>query len=107
MALCMDQDGYPADSVAAPIRAPHDGIEAVRPALGAMGGKIVAAGYPVGDTGSFSLRRYRTTPRQPASSWPWPLAVGSARAGSPGCPVARSGLSPVRKAHGSHHRPAR
>jgi uncharacterized protein with GYD domain len=48
MALYIYQGTYTAESVAAQIKEPHDRIEAVRPALEAMGGKIVAAGYPFG-----------------------------------------------------------
>jgi uncharacterized protein with GYD domain len=48
MALYIYQGTYTAESVAAQIKKPHDRIEAVRPALEAMGGKIVASGYPFG-----------------------------------------------------------
>jgi uncharacterized protein with GYD domain len=43
-ALYIYQGTYTAESVAAQIKEPHDRIEAVRPALEAMGGTIVAAG---------------------------------------------------------------
>jgi uncharacterized protein with GYD domain len=44
-----------AESVAAQIKEPHDRVEAVTPALEAMGGTIVAAGYPFGGYGAVIL----------------------------------------------------
>lgn len=49
MALYMYQAAYTAESIAAQIKEPQDRTEAVRPALEAMGVKIVAAGYPFGE----------------------------------------------------------
>ena len=49
MTLYMFQAAYTAESIAAQIKDPQDRIEAVRPSLEAMGGKILAAGYPFGD----------------------------------------------------------
>ena len=49
MPLYVYQAAYTPESVAAQIREPADGFEAVRPAFEAMGGKIVAAGYPFGE----------------------------------------------------------
>ena len=49
MALYMYQATYTAESVAAQIKEPQDRIEAVRPALEALGGKIIAGGYPFGE----------------------------------------------------------
>lgn len=49
MALYVYQAAYTAESVAAQIKEPQDRIEAVRPALEAMGGKIVVGGYPFGE----------------------------------------------------------
>lgn len=49
MALYMYQAAYTAESMAAQIKGPQDRIEAVRPSLEAMGGKILAGGYPLGD----------------------------------------------------------
>jgi hypothetical protein len=43
MALYMYQAAYAAESVAAQIKEPQDRIEAVKPALGALGGKIKSA----------------------------------------------------------------
>jgi uncharacterized protein with GYD domain len=49
MALYMYEVAYTPESLAAQIREPHDRIEAVRPGLEAMGIKIVAGGYPLGE----------------------------------------------------------
>lgn len=49
MALYMYQAAYTAESMAAQIKEPHDRIEAVRPALEALGGKILVGGYPFGE----------------------------------------------------------
>ena len=49
MPLYMYQAGYTAESIAAQIKAPQDRIEVVRPAFEAIGGKILAGGYPFGD----------------------------------------------------------
>jgi uncharacterized protein with GYD domain len=49
MALYIYQAAYTAESVAAQIKEPHDRIEAVRPAIEGLGGKLIAGGYPLGD----------------------------------------------------------
>ena len=49
MALFMYQAAYTAESVAAQIKEPHDRIEAVRPAIENLGGKLIAGGYPFGE----------------------------------------------------------
>ena len=49
MALYLYQAAYTAESVAAQIKEPHDRLEAVKPALEAMGVKIVVGGYPLGE----------------------------------------------------------
>jgi uncharacterized protein with GYD domain len=43
------QAAYTAESLAAQIRNPQDRIEAVRPAFEAIGGRILAGGYPFGE----------------------------------------------------------
>jgi uncharacterized protein with GYD domain len=49
MPLYMYQGAYTAESLAAQIKDPKDRIEVVRPAFDAIGGKILASGYPFGD----------------------------------------------------------
>ena len=45
----MSADTYTAESMAAQIKEPQDRIEAVRPALEALGAKILAGGFPFGE----------------------------------------------------------
>ena len=49
MPLYMYQAAYTPESLAAQIDSPQDRIEAVRPAFEAVGGKILAGGYPFGE----------------------------------------------------------
>ncbi len=49
MALYMYEAVYTQETLAAQVREPHDRIEAVRPALAAMGANILFGGYPFGD----------------------------------------------------------
>jgi len=49
MPLYMYQAAYTSESIAAQIKNPVDRIEAVRPAAEALGGKILAGGYPFGE----------------------------------------------------------
>ena len=49
MPLYMYQAAYTAESLAAQIKDPKDRIEVVRPAFEAVGGKILASGYPFGE----------------------------------------------------------
>jgi uncharacterized protein with GYD domain len=49
MALYLYQVSYTSEAVAAQVREPQDRIEAVRPVIEAMGGKLMAAGYPFGE----------------------------------------------------------
>ena len=49
MSLYLYQAAYTSESIAAQIKEPRDRIEAVRPAVEAMGATIVAGGYPFGD----------------------------------------------------------
>jgi len=49
MALYMYQAAYTPESLAAQIKDPKDRIEVVRPAVEAVGAKILASGYPFGD----------------------------------------------------------
>ena len=49
MPLYMYQAAYSAEALAALIKAPQDRLETVRPAFEAIGGKILAGGYPFGE----------------------------------------------------------
>ncbi len=49
MPLYLYEAAYTAESIAAQVKAPQDRIEAVRPAFEAVGGRILAGGYPFGE----------------------------------------------------------
>jgi uncharacterized protein with GYD domain len=49
MALYMYQASYTAKSMAAQIKDPRDPVEAIKPALAAVGATIVVAGFPFGE----------------------------------------------------------
>ena len=49
MPLYLYQAAYTSESLAAQIREPKDRIEVVKPAVDAVGGKILASGYPFGE----------------------------------------------------------
>lgn len=49
MPLYLYQAAYTPESLAAQIREPKDRVEVVRPAFDAVGGKVLAAGYPFGE----------------------------------------------------------
>lgn len=49
MPLYLYQAAYTSESLAAQIQDPKDRVEVVRPAFEAVGGKILAAGYPFGE----------------------------------------------------------
>ena len=49
MGLYLYQAAYTPDSLAAQIAEPKDRVEVVRPAFDAIGGRILAAGYPFGE----------------------------------------------------------
>jgi uncharacterized protein with GYD domain len=107
MALYIYQGTYTAESVAAQIKEPHDRIEAVRPALEAMGGTIVAAGYPFGEYAAVLILEVPDD----ATATSIGLAVAAGGAFGP-AKITRllSGqewIESLRKAQGSQYRAAR
>ena len=107
MPLYLYQASYTAESLAAQIRSPQDRIEAVRPAFEAIGGKILAGGYPFGDADVLVI--YEAPDDTAAAS----LALAVASAGA-----TRSGkttkllsgpewIAALQKAQSSQYRPAR
>jgi uncharacterized protein with GYD domain len=107
MALYMYQAAYTAESMAAQIKEPQDRIETVRPALEAMGGKIVAGGYPFGE---YDVLVLMEAPDD-ATAASIALAVGAGGAvKSAKTTRLLSGaewVESLRKAQGSQYRPAR
>jgi len=107
MALYMYQAGYTAESMAAQIKDPVDRIEAVRPSLEAMGGKILAAGYPFGDYDVLVV--YEAADDTVAASFAMAVAAGGAVRSAKTTRLLNGAewVESLRKAQGSQYRPAR
>jgi uncharacterized protein with GYD domain len=106
MALYIYQAAYTPESLAAQIKEPQDRIEAVRPALEAMGGKLIAGGYPFGEYDVLVLMEAPddTTAASVA------LAVGAGGATKAAKTTrllsGQEWIESLRKAQGSQYRPA-
>jgi uncharacterized protein with GYD domain len=107
MALYMYQAAYTAESIAAQIQDPQDRIEAVRPSLEAMGGKLLAAGYPFGDYDVLVV--YEAADDTVAASFAMAVAAGGAvrSATTTRLLTGAEWVDSLRKAQGSTYRPAR
>ncbi len=107
MALYMYQAAYTPESLAAQIKEPHDRIEAVRPALEAMGIKILLGGYPFGEYDVLIVidAPDDTTAASVAIAVAAGGAVRSAR--TTRLLSGQEWIESLRKAHGSQYRPAR
>jgi uncharacterized protein with GYD domain len=107
MALYMYQAAYTPESMAAQIKEPHDRIEAVRPALEAMGTKFLAAGYPFGEYDVLVV--YEAPDDTTAASIAMAVAAGGAvkSAKTTRLLTGEEWVESLRKAHGSQYRPAR
>jgi uncharacterized protein with GYD domain len=107
VALYMYQGTYTAESVTAQIKEPHDRVEAVRPALEAMGAKILAAGYPLGEYGFVLLVEAPDDTTATSIN----LAVAARGAFSQGkftrLLSGQEWIESLRKAQGSQYQPAR
>lgn len=100
MALYMYQVSYTSEAVAAQVREPQDRIEAVRPVIEAMGGKLVAAGYPFGEYDAVVLFEAPDDTAAAALRWRLPPAARPGRLRPPGCSAARSGSTPCARRKG-------
>jgi uncharacterized protein with GYD domain len=107
MALYLYQAAYTAESLAAQIREPQDRIEAVRPALDAMGARILAGGYPFGEYDVLVL--YEAPDDTTAASVALAVAAGGAvkSARTTRLLSGQEWIESLRKAQGSQYRPAR
>jgi len=76
MPLYMYQISYTPEAVAALVREPQDRAEAVRPAIEALGGKLVAAGYPFGEYDAVVL--YEAPNDSSAAAFALAVAAGGA-----------------------------
>jgi uncharacterized protein with GYD domain len=107
MALYMYQAAYTTESMAAQIKEPQDRIEAVRPALDALGAKILAGGYPFGDYDVLVI--YEAADDTVAASVAMTVAAGGAvrSARTTRLLTGPEWVDSLRKAQGSTYRPAR
>jgi uncharacterized protein with GYD domain len=107
MALYMYQAAYTAESIAAQIKEPHDRIEAVRPALEALGAKIVAGGYPFGDYDVLVI--FEAADDTTAASVAMAVAAGGATRSARTTRLlnGQEWVESLRKAQGSTYTPAR
>ena len=107
MALYIYQAAYTAESMAAQIKEPHDRLEAVRPALEAMGGKILVGGYPFGE---YDVLAVIEAPDDTTVAG-FALAVGAGGAVKSAKTTrllsGQEWIESLRKAQGSQYRPAR
>jgi uncharacterized protein with GYD domain len=107
MALYMYQAAYTPESMAAQIKNPHDRIEAVRPALEAMGTKFLAAGYPFGEYDVLVV--FEAPDDTTAASLAMAVAAGGAvkSAKTTRLLTGQEWVESLRKAQGSQYQPAR
>lgn len=107
MALYMYQAAYTAESMAAQIKEPQDRIEAVRPALEALGTKILAGGFPFGEFDVLVI--YEAPDETTAASVAMAIAAGGAVKSSKTTRLlsGQEWTESLRKAQGSQYRPAR
>jgi uncharacterized protein with GYD domain len=107
MALYMYQAAYTPESMAAQIKEPQDRIEAVRPALEAMGARFLAAGYPFGEYDVLVV--YEAPDETAAASIAMAVAAGGAVKSAKTTRLlnGQEWVESLRKAQGSQYRPAR
>ena len=107
MALYMYQVAYTSESVAAMIKEPQDRIEVVRPALEAMGAKILVGGYSFGEYDALVV--YEAPDDTTAASVALAVAAGGAAKAAKTTKLlsGQEWIEALRKAQGSQYRPAR
>lgn len=76
MPLYMYQAAYTGESLAAMVKSPQDRLEVVRPAFEAVGGKILAGGYPFGEYDVVAI--YEAPDDTAAASLALAIAAGGA-----------------------------
>jgi len=107
MALYMYEVAYTPESLAAQIKEPHDRLEAVRPALEAMGGKILVGGYPLGEYDVLII--IEAADDTTAASIALAVTAGGAVRSSKTTRLlsGQEWIESLRKAQGSRYQPAR
>ena len=107
MALYLYQAAYTAESVAAQIKEPQDRIQAVTPALEALGAQIVAGGYPFGEYDVLVI--FEAADDTTAASVALAVAAGGALRSAKTTRLlsGQEWIDSLRKAQGSQYRAAR
>jgi uncharacterized protein with GYD domain len=107
MALYRYQVAYTAEAVAALIKDPQDRVEAVRPALEAEGGKVLAYGYPFGEYDALVV--YEAPDDTVAASFALAVAAGGAAKSAKTTRLlnGQEWIASLRRAQGSQYRPPR
>jgi len=105
MALYMYQVSYTSAAVAALIREPQDRAEAVRPTIEAMGGKVVAYGYPFGEYDAVVV--FEAPDDTSAASFALAIAAGGAARSAKTTRLlnGQEWIESLRKAQGSQYQP--
>jgi uncharacterized protein with GYD domain len=105
VALYMYQVSYTSEAIAAQVREPQDRIEAVRPVIEAMGGKLLAAGYPLGEYDAVVLFEAPDDPT--AAGFALAIAAGGAGRSAKTTRLlsGQEWIESLRKAQGSVYRP--
>jgi uncharacterized protein with GYD domain len=105
MTLYIYQAAYTSESMAALIKEPQDRIEVVRPALEALGAKVLAGGYPFGEDDLLVV--YEAPDDTTAASIAMAIGAGGAVSSSKTTRLlsGQEWTESLRKAQGSHYRP--
>jgi uncharacterized protein with GYD domain len=107
MALYIYQATYTPESVAAQINNPQDRIEAVRPAIEDLGGKILVGGYPFGEYDVLIV--YEAPDDSAAASFALAVAAGGTVRAAKTTRLLTGGewVDSLRKAQGPPYQPPR
>jgi len=105
MPLYLYQVSYTPEAVAALIAEPQDRTDAVRPAIEALGGKLVAAGYPFGEYDAIIL--YEVPDDSSAAAFALAIAAGGAAKSAKTTRLlsGQEWIESLRKAQGSQYHP--
>jgi uncharacterized protein with GYD domain len=105
MALYLYQVSYTSEAVAAQVREPQDRIEAVRPVIEAMGGKLVGAGYPFGEYDAVVL--FEAPEETTAAAFALAVAAGGAARSAKTTRLlsGQEWIESLQKAQGAQYRP--
>ena len=103
----MYQAAYTAESMAAQIKEPQDRIEAVRPFFEAMGARILAGGYPLGEYDVLAI--YEAPDDTTAAALAMAIGAGGATRSAQTTRLLNGAewTESLRKAQGSQYKPAR